>query len=371
MNFCIALGFAAVYLQALGYSNASLGVVLAAGNIISALLGPFISSLIDRYERVTASRLIPPALAIQLLFLGLLLLNPYKGLLTSAAYAGFIGFSSAVNSLILKQYADAVHYGCDINYGIARGFGSLGYVLTSFAIGAIVSAFSYRMIPVAGLLTCLMQYIAYLRIRPFIPDQSYNDTETASGSTLLQFAAENKRYCILLLGTALLFFSNNVVCNFYINVARNVGGDTGTMGFFNGFMACMEVPVMLLYTKLFGRFKCHTMLRISFIFFTVKAAAIAAASTIPQVTAALFFQAPSFAVYSSAIVDYADKMIPHKDSAKAQSLAFTMTIIGSILSSVIGGWLYDSLTVTQTLWIGCAVGAAGTVIATAGLQSDK
>ena len=45
-TYCVAVSFAAVYLQALGYSNRQLGLILAAGCLLSALAGPLISAWI-------------------------------------------------------------------------------------------------------------------------------------------------------------------------------------------------------------------------------------------------------------------------------------------------------------------------------------
>ena len=63
MDLCIALSFASVYLLGLGYSNSALGLIIAAGNLIGAMIGPGLSSMIDRKEDVTAARVMPYVLA--------------------------------------------------------------------------------------------------------------------------------------------------------------------------------------------------------------------------------------------------------------------------------------------------------------------
>ena len=81
-----------------------------------------------------------------------------------------------------------------------------------------------------------------------------------------------------------------------------------------------------------------------------------------HLTAAFILQAPSYALYMAAIVPFVKETIDFQDSAKAQSLAFTTTTLGGMLASLIGGQLYDCLSVTLTLWIAFAVGAAGAVV---------
>ncbi len=370
MNFCLTSGFAAVFLQGLGYNNAELGVVLAVGNLLGAVLGPVLSSLIDRHRAITPARLIVPLLALETGSLILLLFVPSKGLAASAGYVFFIAFCIALNSMYLKLYVDLLHSGAYINYGVARGMGSFAYVLMSVGLGAVIEAVGIRSMPVGGIILVCLQIIALFIILRLAP-KGEAAAGSDSGSGLLRFIKDNPRYFIMLLGTALIFFSHNALCNFLINVTRAVGGDTGTMGYLNGFMAAVEIPVMLLFAKVFGKKNSGTLLRVSFVFFTLKAAAMALASSVPTLFAAFVLQAPSYALYTSAVVPYVERTIAYEDSAKAQSLAFTMTTVGSVMASVIAGRLYDVMPPASVLWVAAAFCAVGTATAVIGVKSEK
>ncbi|MBQ2473845.1 MAG: hypothetical protein II513_00690, partial [Ruminococcus sp.] len=63
--------------------------------------------------------------------------------------------------------------------------------------------------------------------------------------------------------------------------------------------------------------------------------------------------------------------VPFEDSAKAQSLAFSMTTLGAVLASLAAGKLYDALPVPAVLWIACGITALGVVLAILGTQSQK
>ena len=103
--------------------------------------------------------------------------------------------------------------------------------------------------------------------------------------------------------------------------------------------------------------------------FTLKAAAVAAAGSVTALGAVLVLQAPSFGLYTGAIVLYADEIIAHEDSAKAQSLAFTVTMIANMLASVVAGRQLDVLSVSAVLWIACALCAAGSAVACLGVRN--
>ena len=182
------------------------------------------------------------------------------------------------------------------------------------------------------------------------------------------FIAADPKFFILLIGTALLFFTHNTINNFLINIVRFDGGDTSTLGVLHAFIAAVEIPVMVFYSRIFRKTDSRKILRVAFIFFTLKAAAIAASRTVPQLFASYAMQAPSFALYASAIVPYVTENTAKEDSAKAQSLAYTMTTCGGIAASLIGGRLYDMLPVPVTVWIACGVSVLGVAACYIGLS---
>ena len=383
MSLCVFSGFCAVYLQSLGYTNAELGIVLACGTLLGSLLGPWLSSVIDRSteDRVTASTVMPPVLAAEAAAILVLILLPGKAIITSAAYALFIGLSTSVNSLNLKLYTDGVYCGYDIDYGIARSMGSAGYVVTSFVVGALCEQISPRIVPAAGLVICILQYVTFRRYSGYLKKEApgYNGperygqdgAEENNALPMLEFLLANKRFCMILAGTVLVFYAHNTLCNFFINVVRNAGGTTSDMGMLNGLMALFETPVIFFYSRITHRWKTSSVLRFGFLMFTVKAAALAAAASVGQIAAALLLQAPSFGLYTGAIVVYVNHTIAHDDSGKAQSLAFTMTMLSNVFASTISGHLYDVMPVSTVMWIACAVSAAGSILACLGVKNTR
>ena len=423
MSLCVFSGFGAVYMQALGYSNATLGLILACGTLAGSVLGPELSSAIDRSsaDRLTASGMMPKVIAAEAAATLVMLLVPAKGIVTSVAFVAFIALATTVNSLVLKLYSDAVYCGMDIDYGMSRSMGSLGYVLTSFAVGSLCEAISTRAVPAAGLAVCAFQLVSFLKFSGFLKGaqegtamQKYlehfdqgsvqshvtgeisgtgadnaarsaaetaneaasesaavQETGTTGSASIAAFLIRNKAFCLILAGSILIFFSHNTLCNFFINVVRNVGGSTSDMGFLNGLMALIEIPVIFFYTRLTRNFRTSTVLRTGFIFFTAKAAAVALAGSVAGIAGALLLQAPSFGLYTGAIVPYVDEVISHEDSAKAQSLAFSVTMLGSVFASTISGHLFDVMPVTSVMWISAAVCAVGSVLAVLGVRGTR
>ena len=364
MSLCAAVSFAAVYLKALGFSNTELGLVMAVGNVLGSLTGPVLASLAEKRRNLTTAGLNLPLFALRALCLGGLFLFAGHTLLCAAIYALYMAGMIAVNSLNLKFCVDAERRGMALDYGKARAAGSLAFVLASALLGVLVEQLSHVSLLWAGLAILAIQLAAnaltaaVLRRSPLLPRA---ETERKSAS-LPAFLRGEPRFALFLLGSILLYFSHNTVTNYMINLVRNVGGDTETMGYLNAFMAIVEIPVMLLFRHFARGRRVSVLLQLSVGIFLAKALAYALAPNVPLLYAATLLQAPSFALYTCAIVPYVSAVIAKENAAKAQSLAFSMTTLGAVGASLVGGWLFDHCSVLLTLLVGAAVCAAGVVL---------
>ena len=367
MTVCAASSFAAVYLLSLGYSNTGVGAILALGNLFGALLGPAVSARIDRGGRLTAFTAIPPMLLAVMLSVTALLLRPQRGAAATLLYILYLALVMAVNSPILKLYVDLTHGGHSVNYGVARAVGSLSYVVSAALLGVLAERAPSRMLSAAGLALAAALLLACLPLRRALPPRPA--ARAASSASTLGFLRANPQFCLLLLGILLVFYAHGT-SSFFIQIARELGGDAGTVGWLNAYMAAIEVPVMLGIRRIRGKRSLSALLRLSFVFFSLRALGMLLAPSIPLLFAGLSFQAPGFAVYAAVVVDYIDETVPFEHSAKAQSLVFSMTTLASVLSGAVGGWLLDAAGVRAMLLAAFAVSAVGTLVALRALKSS-
>ena len=156
-----------------------------------------------------------------------------------------------------------------------------------------------------------------------------------------------------------------------INEIRALGGGTAEMGWIAAFQALMEVPVMVFASRLPKKWSYAWYIRLAFLFFVLKILAYALAPSLPFFFAARLLQAPSYALYIVLVVPYADLVVPHQDSAKAQGLLVSVTNLGAVLASLAGGAMFDSLGVRPTMLIATAIAALGCLIAFAGTKDER
>ncbi len=376
MAFCVVTAYAAVYLQGVGCTNAELGLILALGNVGGALLSPVLGARIDRNRNLRHAAVINVLLAIQAALLVVLRLHPRHDLLTAACYVLYMTAMMPVNAVNLDLCVRLERAKAPLNFGLARSMGSFSFVILSTLLGVITARWGYLSLPFAGLAVIALQFFGNRLI-----DRDLREAEAAlppdetaaaeKSSSLSVFIRENRMFCLMLFGTIILFIAHNMDGNFLINEIRALGGDTAIMGYVAAFTAIVEVPVMMFASKLPKKWSTVQYIRLSFVFFVLKILAYALAPTIPLFFAARVLQAPSYALYTVLIVGYADRQVARKDSAKAQSLAFSMTTVGSVLASLIGGAMFDAAGVKTTMLTAAAIAAAGAVIAFAGTLQKK
>ena len=368
MAFCVVTAYAAVFLHGAGYDDQEVGMILALGNVGGAVLSPVLGAWIDRNRKIRHAQLVYALLGLQTVLLVALRLNPQKNTLCSVCYVLYLAFVMPVNALNLDLYVRLERARAPLNFGLARSMGSFSFVILSTLLGILTEQLGYRMLPLAGLAVIVLQGIGNRLIDTDLKNaedgipisQTVLDEHSSS---LVAFVRENKAFCLMLFGTILIYIAHNTDGNFLINLVENVGGGPAIMGYLAAFTAIVEVPVMMFSNRLPKKWNRVQYIRLAFVFFVLKTLAYALAPNIPLLFASRILQAPSYALYTVLIVGYADEVVARKDSAKAQSLAFSMTTIGSVLASLIGGSMFKTVGVRPTMLTATAFAAVGAVIA--------
>lgn len=369
--------FTTVFLQFRGYSNYEIGIVFAVGNIIGFVSQPLIAGYIDRSDRRTLLRCIRITAVLAVLLMLAVYLLPSGSVSLIVAYALLVAGNTLLNPLCISLSFYIESWGCGINFSRARALGSLSFAACNVILGMLVQRVSENAVPTAFILFSSLLGLATLLFVPVdrahriaAPERRMQSaSEKPSG--LLEFAKENKRFMLFLLGTATLYFTHGMIGNFMIEFIRSIGGGSEDMGNVLAFMTVVEVPVMLLFGRLTRRFRCSSLLRFAVIMFTVKELMIYLASSLPSLYAAEALQAFSFALFVPASVRYVDEVIAKHNAVKGQAFVTSMMTLGSIFASYIGGLLLDTSTPGFTLLVGVIVSAVGTLIMLGAIQTTE
>ena len=147
MAFCMVMMFASAYLLDAGLANAQIGMVVAAGGALSAVLQPVVAGMADRSRRVPLRAWIATS-AVLLAILACALLLPGLPLGATAAFFGLMILviqtaQPLINAIGMAAWARGV----PVNFGVGRAMGSLAFALLSVVAGRLVATSGTVAIP--------------------------------------------------------------------------------------------------------------------------------------------------------------------------------------------------------------------------------
>ncbi|RHU84463.1 MFS transporter [Clostridiaceae bacterium OM08-6BH] len=364
-SFCVIYAFATVFLLSRGFESSMIGVIIAAGNILGVILQPMVASIADRSEKISLHKLTAMLSVIMILLLVLLYFVPNGLLAVAALFLLTDTFLQVIQPLINSVNVYYVNQGVSVDFGSARGIGSLSYAAASYILGIVVEKFGTRSILMAGILVALVLLVTVLSMpvlsssaasRPKEKEPEQND------AGLLVFAGRYKNFMLTLAGITLLFTFHNMNNAYLIKVIENVGGTSADMGRMLSIAAVTELPVMFLFSRISKHFKSSTLLMVSSAFFAIRAAGFMLAGNVMTMYLAAMLQIGSFALYIPSSVYYVNETMLDQDKFKGQAVMTATNTLGGVFGSLFGGFLIDNAGVGAMNTVCFAMAAAGAVL---------
>ncbi|WP_028044142.1 MFS transporter [Candidatus Stoquefichus massiliensis] len=364
MICCAMIGYASVFLLDKGFDNTTIGIVLSISNILAVFGQPAVASYMDKTSKLSLRMLISIIL-VAIIVLSLLLsfisgASIIMVVLTIVVFTLMLILQPFINSLTFAFEKHGIH----INFGLARGIGSVAYAVMSLILGNVVAIFSPELLPFfyVGLSLCALLFV-YTFYLPGGKDEIVHEEkqEVHDQLSMGQFVKKYKTFMFLLVATVFLFFDHSVINNFFIQVVNHIGGNSADMGNAIFLAALLELPTMALFTKFQKKIGCRRMMIISAVFFSVKHVLTYFAVNMFMIYVAQVMQMLAYAVFIPASVYYVSQLVDEHDMNKGQALVTGAMTLASVFASLAGGVLLDALGVSKVLMIGAIVSIIGTV----------
>lgn len=374
MVYAVVGSFASVFLLARGYSNSEIGVILAVANVVAVVLQPMVADFADRSKKISLVGLIELMTIVMLVFMVGLFVFQQKSLALSVIFLMLLAWHTSLQPLINSLNFKLEESGLKINFGVARSMGSLAYSILCAFMGTLVEKHSVSIMPVSGVVVILMLMASLFATKKMFDKavaaktvtgqavQATADKEEVEEINLIDFLKRNKVFLILNIGVLGIFFSNQVLNNYMIQIVTSVGGDSEDMGRILSIMAFLEIPLMVCAGSLRKKFSCELMLKIAAIGFTVKIALHYVATTVAMIYFAQLFQLISFGLFLPVMVMFINEVMSKGEAVKGQAFFTMMSTVASIIGSLIGGVILDISGAKMLTLIATIITAAGTVI---------
>lgn len=261
--------------------------------------------------------------------------------------------------------------GYGLNFGVARGLGSLAFAAAASVTGVLIERFSPTII--LYLLIGIFLFFALMalmidtrkhggRYSESLIAEHHHEGQQEEPIGLIAFTKKYKRFMLLLFGVSLLFVYHTIINSYMFQIMQPLGGTAANAGGSLSVAALSELPTMFFFTWVLRRFKIHSLMRFAAFFFSVKAVLILFAGSIFLINVAQSLQMVGFAMHTMASVYYTNQIIPQKDLVKGQTLMATANTIGGIIGAFVGGQMLSFLSVSAMLLIGTVISIAGTLI---------
>lgn len=360
MSCCTIFGYTTVFLLDRGYTGGQIGVIMAMGNVFSALLQPVVSSFVEKSKKISLVNFCT-LIGFGIISLGLVLaFMPTQFYITAGLYM----MLSVANSCMMPL-TNAIAFvfekmNITADYAIARGIGSLTFAIMSMTLGILVKRYGASCIP---LMTAVMMsfVILCLRFFPNVPLGTMNQ-EQIKEQTQNSAAGFFKRYpslLVVILGCVLINIGVNMTSSYLILIIQKVGGDSATFGMMQSMGAFLELPSMLIYTKLVHRYGRSNIFKFAAVFIAIKIAMLAFATTGTMVFAAQLTQIFGWGFYIPSTVEYIKMHMNEQDQVKGQGIFSSFTIAGGVISGLLGGFLIDGFGVVVMSVISLVFSAVG------------
>ena len=355
------VSFATAFLLQRGFAASTVGILLAAGNLLSCGFQPILAGWADRMGGNVLKWLTAGLTAISAACFASIQLLPLPEMAFGLLYLLGVFAFDAMNPLMNALNVSYMTNGYSINYGLSRGLGSLAYAFAALGIGKVMARFGADwMIWISlGLLALNagMSLTYPSLVTTFTGEKKVNDC-----CSIPVFFRRYKWYCISLLGVMLLGMFHAMTENYLIEIVTPLGGDSGTVGVALFVATAIEALVLVYLEKIRGKISDNWLLKLAGLSFVLKSILFLMAGNVMTIYALQLLQATSYTFLSPIQMYYANNKIGLADMVKGQAFSTAAYTLGCAAGNFAGGQLLSGFDVRTMLFAGVAMAVAGTAV---------
>ena len=381
MNMAVTAGYASFFLLGAKLTNSQIGLLLAAGGLLSALIQPLLAAFADKSSSLSV-RFLMMLMSALLLVCSLLLVFLFHGNIAAVSVIYLLAYLI----LLLQQPflnaigAESIDAGRRLNFGLSRAFGSAGYMAAAFLLGQFSVHTGPVLVP-AGIAAASFALLLSSAAYPQSPKRSQKaarPSESHVGSapsenspaasqlrangSIFSFFARYPQYAVALAGLLPIFIGHIYINNYLLQIVRSKGAGSSSMGNLMSVAALLELTVMLIYGKLRTWRPDSFWFRISGIFFTLKVLLTLLTPTIGFLYPVQLIQPLGWGLLSVSSVYYISEEMAPSDKVKGQAFFTAVFTLGNVLGNLTAGFLLDHGGVFAMLLTGSIVSAIGAAL---------
>lgn len=355
-----AASFVTTYLLSRGLHSGLIGVLLAFSGILVCLTQPFMASYADRSKKYILPQMILLLSGLCIVCFLLQLIPGIPVMIAGIVYILGMWASDAVHSLLNALSVACNKAGYPINYGAARGIGSVASGTSALALGFIIAKLGSSwmfVFLIAFRLICMIAILGFPKLEKHAPASGMIDESCSIGQFFLRY----KWYCLSLLGIGLLGMFHSMTENYLIVIMERLGGDSSNVGTALFISSLSGAPVIFFFSFFHKRMKETSLLKIAALTFLLKAVLFCFAPGIPFIYLYQTLQATSYGFLGPTQVYFAGNRVKPVDMVKGQAFIAAAYSLGCSGGNFAGGQLLN-FGVDTMLIGGVIMALSGTIV---------
>ncbi|WP_232696661.1 MFS transporter [Brevibacillus daliensis] len=331
-TLAIFISFLPVYLASQGFSNTTIGSLLAVGSFIGIISQPLWGIVSDKVKTIKK-------ILVGLLFISLLvgtLLFQSSNMLSVSILVGLMYFFFMPTDPLTESLNFQTAEKRNISFGSIRMFGPIGYATSSLLVGIFAEKMGMDSI---WILYLFFGAISILLVATL--EDSSSTSKPISWQTLKQFLlyGPSLRFFLLVLLIAIPHRMNDSFLGIYI---QSSGGSTGLIGQGWFVAAVSEIILFAFSHKFLKPGKEWTLISFAAVMYIIRYIASALAPSPEWIVVTQLLHGISFVIFYTASIQYLYTIIPEEWKATGQTvLAILFFGVSSIIGSILGGVVLD------------------------------
>ena len=341
--WCTIGGFVAVILKDKGVSNTLIGIVTATGCVSSIFLAPTLSSLVTEKDNLSIPKVLNVVFTILMVLFALINFVDIPQLMVVVFYIIINALLISVGPFLQTLASSYMQAGYDVNFGFARGLGSVSWAVTALIFGFIIDMFSSKVLGIGFIVSALLT----LTILKTLPEVSKFKGGKKKGGSPFTIVRKYRVYFFLLLGFSFCLSAASSIGTYLIDIVKSLGGSESFYGVAVFIMAFSEMPVMAVSPWLMKKYKTIDLIVVGAICYVIRNVTMCLAPNLPILCIGMIFQGFSFGLFTAVITYYVIYNIDVEDQAMGQTMITVMNSgFGSTLGNLLGGVLQDMFGLT-------------------------
>ena len=195
-----------------------------------------------------------------------------------------------------------------------------------------------------------------------------------------EFFRKYNKIVLVVASLILLYFCHMLVNTYFAKVITNIIGEeaaavSGTVEGIQGtalfIQAMVELPTMFTFALILKKVSVNKLLMIAAVIYSLKHIMILFCPNVPMLYVSMVLQMFSYAIIVPAAVYFSNENVAAEDRNKGQAVMGVTATIGGLLASLIGGQLFQYMSISAVLTIGVVASCIGTVLMIVGIRNSE